>query len=61
MPISHPSGTRGGRGPVGYRLQFQDNQKLYLEFSVSNSVALVNRLRADRNLRAADSQRTDLS
>ena len=61
MPISHPSGNGGGRGPVGYRLQFQDNQKLYLEFSVSNSVALVNRLRADRNLRAADSQRTDLS
>jgi len=41
---------RGKGGPLGYRLQFQDKQKLYLEFSVSNSVALANRLRADLGL-----------
>jgi hypothetical protein len=35
----------GKGGPLGYRLQFQDKQKLYLEFSVSNSIALANRLR----------------
>ena len=38
---------RGRGGPLGYRLQFQDKQKLYLEFSLSNSVALATRLRAD--------------
>ncbi len=38
---------RGKGGALGYRLQFQDRQKLYLEFSVSNSIALANRLRAD--------------
>ena len=38
---------RGRGGQLGYRLQFQDGRKLYLEFSVSNSVALANRLRAD--------------
>jgi hypothetical protein len=38
---------RGRGGPLGYRLQFQNKQKLYLEFSLSNSVALANRLRAD--------------
>ena len=38
---------RGKGGSIGYRLRFQDRQKLYLEFSVSNSIALANRLRAD--------------
>jgi hypothetical protein len=36
---------RGRGGPLGYLLQFQDKSKLYLEFSVSNSIALANRLR----------------
>jgi hypothetical protein len=47
--LSHIKAIRdwkGRGGPLGYRLQFQDKQKLYLEFSVSNSIALVNRLRA---------------
>jgi hypothetical protein len=38
---------RGRGGQLGYRLQFQDKQKLYLEFSVSNSIALANRLQAE--------------
>jgi hypothetical protein len=38
---------KGKGGPLGYRLQFQDRQKLYLEFSVSNSIVLANRLRVD--------------
>jgi hypothetical protein len=38
---------RGKGGPLGYRLQLRDKQKLYLAFSVSNSIALANRLRAD--------------
>lgn len=41
---------RGRGGQLGYRLQFQDKQKLYLEFSVSNSIALANRLRAELGL-----------
>jgi hypothetical protein len=41
-----------GKGEqLGYRLLFQDKQKLYLEFSVSNSITLVNQLRADLGLR----------
>lgn len=38
---------RGRGGNLGYLLQFQDRQKLYLEYSVTNSIALVNRLRED--------------
>jgi hypothetical protein len=38
---------KGKGGPLGYRLVLQDRQKLYLEFSVSNSIVLANRLRAD--------------
>ena len=41
---------KGKGGQLGYRLQLQDRQKLYLEFSVSNSVALAERLRADLRL-----------
>ena len=41
---------RGKGGPLGYRLVLQDGRKLYLEFSVSNSVAFVNQLRADLRL-----------
>lgn len=41
---------RGRGGPLGYRLLFRDRQKLYIEFSVSNSTALVNRIRADLRL-----------
>jgi hypothetical protein len=36
---------KGRGGPVGYRLQSQDGEKLYLESSVSNSTTLVNLLR----------------
>ena len=39
---------RGKGGILGYCFQFRDRQKLYLEFSVSNSIVLANRLRADR-------------
>lgn len=38
---------RGKGGPLGYRLVLHDREKLYLEFSVSNSVPLVNRLQSD--------------
>jgi len=42
---------RGGRGgSLGHRLLFREGQKLYLEFSVSNSFELVSRLRADLRL-----------
>lgn len=45
--ISSIRDWRGKGGSLGYRLQFQDSQKLYLEFSVSNSTELVNRVRTD--------------
>lgn len=38
---------KGKGGSLGYRLKCEDRGKLYLEFSVSNSVALANRLRAE--------------
>jgi hypothetical protein len=41
---------RGKGGLLGYRFLFQDRQRLYLEFSVRNSIELVNRLRADLRL-----------
>jgi len=40
----------GKRGQLEYRLQFQDREKLYLEFSVTNSIPLANRLRLDLRL-----------
>jgi hypothetical protein len=49
--IADIRGWLGKGGPLGYRLLFQDRQKLYLEFSVSNSITLVNQLRADLGLR----------
>jgi hypothetical protein len=36
---------KGRGGPVGYRLQSRDGNKLYLEHSVSNSITLVNLMR----------------
>ena len=54
---------KGRGGPLGYRLQFQDKQKLYLEFSESN-FGRAGEPAADTpgvvNIRAGDSQRTDL-
>jgi hypothetical protein len=41
---------RGKGGSLGFRLLLQDRQKLYLEFSVSNSIELVSRVRADLGL-----------
>jgi hypothetical protein len=38
---------RGRGGPLGYRLVFRDGGKVYLEYSVANSIALANHLRWD--------------
>jgi hypothetical protein len=38
---------RGRGGPIGYRLVFRDGWKVYLEYSVANSIALANQLRWD--------------
>jgi hypothetical protein len=38
---------RGRGGPLGYRLVFHDGGKVYLEYSVANSIALANQLRWD--------------
>ena len=38
---------RGRGGPLGYRLVFRDGWKVYLEYSVANSIALANQLRWD--------------
>ena len=38
---------RGRGGPLGYRLLFRDKQRVYLEYSVSNSIVLAERLRAN--------------
>jgi hypothetical protein len=49
-PISDIASIRewkGRGGPLGCLLRLQDKQKLYLEFSVSNSIALADRLKAD--------------
>jgi hypothetical protein len=37
----------GRGGPIGYRLVFRDRGKVYLEYSVTNSIALANELRRD--------------
>jgi hypothetical protein len=36
---------RGRGGPIGYRLVFRDGAKVYLEYSVANSIALADQLR----------------
>lgn len=38
---------RGRGGPIGYRLVFRDGGKVYLEYSVGNSIALAEQLRRD--------------
>jgi len=38
---------RGRGGPQGFRLRFRDKQRVYLEYAVSNSITLAERLRAD--------------
>jgi hypothetical protein len=38
---------RGRGGPIGYRLVFREGRKVYLEYSVTNSIALANQLRWD--------------
>jgi hypothetical protein len=38
---------RGRGGTRGYRLVFRDDWKVYLEYSVANSIALANQLRWD--------------
>lgn len=38
---------RGRGGPLGFRLVFRDGWKVYLEYSVKNSIALANQLRWD--------------
>ena len=41
---------RGRSGPIGYRLVFRDGAKVYLDFSVANSIALADQLRRDANV-----------
>jgi hypothetical protein len=36
---------RGRGGPIGYRLVFRDGGKVYLEYSVANSIVLADQLR----------------
>jgi hypothetical protein len=43
--LAQVKGWSGRGGPMGYRLVFQDGGKLYLENSVTNSMALSERLR----------------
>jgi hypothetical protein len=38
---------RGRGGLIGYRLSFRDGGKVYLEYSVANSIALADQLRRD--------------
>jgi hypothetical protein len=38
---------RGRGGPLGYRFQFRDGQKVYLQYGVSNSVAAAEQIRRD--------------
>ena len=44
-PRSRKSGNGAGGGPLGYRLDFRDGAKAYLEYSVTNATAPGERLR----------------